>query len=419
MPRSGRTIDHLLVGAGVAAASCAAELREMGCDGSIMIVGREPAAPYDRPAVTKGYLRGEEAPDETLLRAPSSWRDNEIELLTGIGVVAIDPDERRARLSNDEEVRFGQALLATGATARRLDVEGAQLDGIHSLRTLADADALRHSLGDAEHVVLIGGSYVVCEVAASLTMLGRRCTIVMVEDHPLQETFGPTAGRFLRGALEMHGVTVVGGDAVDRFEGAAGHVRTVQTKLARSLKADVVVVGIGAVPDVTLGRDAGLRLGETGGVHCDAFLRSSHEAVFCAGDVCEYESVIHRQRLRVEHQNAAAEQGRTAARNMLGERQTHRVVPYSTAELADWVSLEYVGPALAWDDEMARGSLADGEFTVWYLQRDRLVGALMVGRSQDVDYACTLIASQADLSDGRAVLSDPSGDLARVTGQLI
>jgi 3-phenylpropionate/trans-cinnamate dioxygenase ferredoxin reductase subunit len=416
MSRKGRTVDHLLVGAGVASVSCAAELRAMGADGSITIVGREPHPPYHRPAVDKSYLHGAETRDDTLLRPPSWWRQNELELLTGTSVIEIDPDERRARLSNDEEVRFGQALLATGATPRRLVVEGSGLDGIHSLGTLADADALRDELADAEHVVTIGGSYVACEAAASLRALGRSCTIVMLEDDPMQEAFGSTAAHFLRGALEMQGITVLGGDAVDRYDGEAGHVRAVHTKAGRSLKADVVVVGVGVQPDATLGRNTGLRIGETGGLHCDASLRSSHPALFCAGDACEYDSVIHRRRLRVELQHAAAEQGATAARNMLGERQAHTAVPYSTAELADWVSLEYVGPAIAWDEELVRGSVADGEFTVWYLERGRVVGALMVGRSQDVDHASSLIASRAELAEHRAGLSDPASDLGLVSG---
>lgn len=416
MSRNGRTVDHLLVGAGVAAVSCAAELRAMGSDGTIVIVGRERHPPYYRPAVSKSYLRGAEPRDDTLLRPAAWWQQNEIQLLTGTSVIAIHPHERRARLSNDEQVRFGQALLATGASARRLEVQGADLHGIHSLGTLADADALRDDLADAEHVVAIGGSYVACEAAASLRTLGRHCTIVMLEDNPMQEAFGSTTGQFLRRALEMHGVTVLGRDAVDRYDGTSGHVRAVHTKAGRNLKADIVVVGVGVEPDATLGQSASLQLGETGGLHCDAFLRTSHEAVFCAGDACEYDSVIHRRRLRVELQNAAAEQGATAARNMLGERDVHDAVPYCTAELSDWVSLEYVGPAIAWDEELVRGSVADGEFTVWYLDHGRLVGALMVARSQDLEHAFSLIASRTELGEGRAVLSDPDSDLGTVTG---
>lgn len=416
MSSNGRKVDHLLVGAGVAAVSCAAELRAMGSGGSITVVGREPHPPYHRPAVTKSYLQGTENRDDTLLRPAAWWQQNEIELLTGTSVVEIDPHERRARLSSGEQVRFEQALLATGATPRRLELDGAGLHGIHSLGTLADADTLRDDLADAEHVVTIGGSYVACEAAASLRTLGRQCTIVMVEEHPMQQAFGSTTGQFLRAALETHGVTVLGRNAVDRYEGTSGHVRAVHTKSGRSLKADVVVVGIGVQPDAMLGRSARLRLGETGGLHCDGFLRSSHQAVFCAGDVCEYDSVLHRRRLRVELQHAAAEQGSTAARNMLGEQRAHTAVPYCTAELVDWVSLEYVGPATAWDEEIVRGSVTEGEFTVWYLDGGRLVGALMVGRPHELDHACSLISSGAELEDHRAVLSDPDSDLGPVTG---
>lgn len=169
-----------------------------------------------------------------------------------------------------------QALLATGATPHRPAVEGAGLAGIHTLGTLAEADALRDDLVEAEHVVAIGGSYVACEAAAVLRTLGRRCTIIMLEDDPMRESFGSATGRFLRGALETHGITVVGGDAVERYDGASGHVRAVRTKAGRRLKADVVVAGVGVQPDAMLGWEAGLRIGESGGLHCDAFLRSSY-----------------------------------------------------------------------------------------------------------------------------------------------
>jgi 3-phenylpropionate/trans-cinnamate dioxygenase ferredoxin reductase component len=412
-------VDYLLVGGGIAAATCAAELRTLGADGSILLVGRESEDPYHRPPVTNGYLQGHETRDEALLRTPTWWQDNDIELLTGTAVVALNPDARSARLSNDEEVRFGQALLATGAQARRLELQGAELDGIHYLRTLGDADALRRDLVDSAQVLVIGGSYVACEVAASLTAVGKHCTMVMPESHPLEKTFGATAGRFFRRVLEEHGIEIIHGDAADGYEGVSGRVRAVRTKLGRRLKAEAVVAGVGARPDVALARSAGLRLGDTGGVRCDAFLRSSHPAIFCAGDVCEYESVIHRQRLCVDHENTAVEQGRTAARNMLGEEEAHRAVPYCSSDLADWVSFEYVGPALEWDDEAVRGSIDDGQFSLCYLHGARLVAALIVGRPQDLDAAWSLIASHADLSNSRAVLPDPDSDLPRVAGLAI
>ena len=412
------TVDHLLVGGGVAAASCAAELRAWGADGSIVLVAGEVDDPYHRPAVTKGYLQGRETRAAAQLHSRGWWRDNDVELLTGTEVAALDPDARSARLSNGEEIRFGQALLATGAAPRRLRVPGAELAGIHQLRTLRDADALRGDLAAAERVVLVGGSFVACEAAASLTALGKSCAILMPEAHPLQRTFGATAGRFVRTVLAEHGVAVIGGDAVDCYAGASGRVHSVRTTLGRALRADAVVEGIGALPDVRLARTAGLRLGETGGARCDAFLRSSHPSVFCAGDVCEYDSVIHRRRLRVGHENAAVEQGRTAARNMLGEHRVHAVVPYCSSDVADWLSFEYVGPALEWDQEEIRGVIDDGRFSLWYLQHGRAVAALMVGRSEDLDPACSLIASYADLSDSRHLLADPGSDLSRVAAAI-
>lgn len=415
----GRTVDHLLVGGGIASATCAAELRALGSDGSILVVGREAHEPYHRPPVTKGYLQGFETRAETLLHPSAWWPENDIELLTGTAVVALHPQARSAELSNGEEVRFGQALLATGARTRRLAVPGAELGGIHFLRTLGDADRLRRSLADADQVVIVGGSYVACEVAASLRTLGRRCTLVMPEANPLQTAFGATAGQFLRRVLEAHGVKVIGGDLVERCEGLWGRVRVVLTKAGRRLDADAVVVGVGAQPDAMLGSRAGLRLGESGGVRCDAFLRSSHPAVFGAGDACEYDSVIHQRRLGFDHENAAVEQARTVGHNMLGPPRIHRALPYCTSDLADWASLEYVGPALTWEEEAVRGSVDDGQFTVWYLNGARLVAALMVGRSEDLDHACALIAAQTDLGPRRHQLSDPDSDLAGITDQQV
>jgi 3-phenylpropionate/trans-cinnamate dioxygenase ferredoxin reductase subunit len=411
-----RAVDHLLVGGGIASATCASELRALGAGGSILVVGREPDDPYHRPPVTKGYLRGEETRDDAMALPAGWWRDHDVELATGTEVVELDPNARSARMSDGTTVRFGQALLATGATARRIAVPGSDLAGIHGLRTLRDVEALRVTLAEAERIVLVGGSYVACEVAASLTALGRRCTIVMREPVPFAPAFGHAAGRFLGGVLTAHGVGVVTQDEVERFDGTAGRVRAVTTVRGRRLEADAVIAGIGSEPDVTLALRAGLKLGRTGGVRCDALLRSSHPAVLCAGDVCEYESVVHGRPVRAEYENAAMEQGRTAAQVMLGERRLHTAVPYSSCDLADWVSLEYVGPATTWDEEVVRGSVDDGEFSVWYLNDAQVVAALMVERPADLEPACGLIASRADLTDRRHLLTDPGADLTPLTG---
>jgi 3-phenylpropionate/trans-cinnamate dioxygenase ferredoxin reductase subunit len=192
-------------------------------------------------------------------------------------------------------------------------------------------------------------------------------------------------------------------------------VTTVITKSGRELDADAVVLGTGAVPDVMLARAAGLELGHTGGVMVDGHLRTGVPGIFAAGDMAEYESVVHGgRRLRIEHWDVAFNQGKTAALNMLGRDQPHDVVPYFFSDLSDWVSLEYVGPAYEWDQEIVRGSLDEAKFSVWYLHQGRLAGALSVGRSDDLDHARRLISAGADLRDRAGELGDLSSDLASV-----
>ena len=410
-----RQVDYLLIGGGLASANCSRWLREEGAEGSILLVGREPDPPYNRPDCSKGYLQGTESREEPLFRPDSFWSEQDIELLTRTSVMALDLDARTAKLSTKEEVAFGQALIATGANVRRLNVEGCELEQIHYLRTLGNADTIRAGVENAENVVLIGGSYIGCEVAASLTKLGKKCTIVMQEDVVLERGFGPAAGRFFQSLLEEHGVTIHGGDELERFEGD-GSVQRVITRQGRALEAEAVVVGAGVTPDVSLASRAGLPIGEKGGVTCDSRLRTPVEGVYAAGDICEYESVVHGgQRVRIEHWDVAFNHGKTAALNMLGRDVPHEVVPYFFSDLADWGGLEYVGPAYGWGEEILRGSHADGSFTNFYLQDGRIAAALTVGRSDDLDHARRLIVSREHLSDdGRAALADESSDLAGV-----
>ncbi len=409
-----RKVDYLLIGGGLASANCARWLREEGADGSVLLVGREPDPPYNRPNCSKGYLRGAEERSEAFFRPDEWWGEQQIELLTRTSVTSLDPAARVAKLSNKDEVEYGQALLATGANVRRLNVEGCHLEQIHYLRTLGNSDAIREGVRDAERVVLIGGSYIGCEVAASLTMLGKRCTIVMQEDVTLERGFGAPTGRFFQGLLESKGIEIHGRDGLERFEGD-GSVARVITKNGLTLDAEAVVIGAGVTPDVQLARNAGLDLGESGGVRCDAGLRASAPRVFAAGDICEYESPLHGGPLRIEHWDVAFNHGKTAALNMLGRDVVHETVPYFFSVLGDWAELEYVGPAREWDEEVVRGSHDDGNFTTWYLKDGRLVAALTVGRSEELDHARRLLAERTQLDDAdRAALADLGSELDAV-----
>ncbi len=409
-----RKVDYLLIGGGLASANCARWLRESGAEGSVLLVGREPDPPYNRPDCSKGYLRGEETREEPLFRPSDWWAEQSIELLTRTSVTALDLDARTAKLSSREEVEFGHALIATGANVRRLNVDGCDLEGIHYLRTLGNADAIRESVKDAENVVLIGGSYIGCEVAASLSMMGKRATIVMQEQRTLERGFGKEVGRFVQELLQAHGVTVHGEDELERFEGE-GRVAKVVTRTGLELDAEAVVIGAGVSPDIQLAQRAGLEIGERGGVRCSSRLQSTAPGVFAAGDICEYDSPMHGGHVRIEHWDVAFNHGKTAALNMLGGETPHEVVPYFYSVLGDWGELEYVGPAYAWDEEIVRGSMRDGEFTNWYLQDGRVVAALTWGRSDDLDIARRLLADRPALdASARAALGDLDADLGAV-----
>jgi 3-phenylpropionate/trans-cinnamate dioxygenase ferredoxin reductase subunit len=407
---SAREVKHLLIGGGLASANCARWLREAGGEGEIMLVGREPDPPYNRPPCSKGYLRGEESREDTWFRPQEWWAEQRIDLRIRMSVTKLDTAAREATLSNKEVIAYESALLATGANVRRLNVEGCELEGIHYLRALANSDAIRAEAG--KRMVLIGGSYIGCEVAASLTKLGSSCAIVMQEAVTFQRGFGSQAGRYFQERLEEHGVQVHGEDELERFEGTGGRVSTVVTKAGLRLAADAVVIGAGVTPELTLARGAGLALDdERGGVLCDSNLRTSAQGVWSAGDAASYDSVVHGRRLRVEHWDVAFNQGKTAALNMLGQKTPHDVIPYFFSDLADWASLEYVGPAQIWDEEIVRGSFVDGKFSLWYLKEGRVLAALSVGRSEDLDHARRLIAAGTRLGEERAALGDLGSEL--------
>jgi 3-phenylpropionate/trans-cinnamate dioxygenase ferredoxin reductase component len=408
-----RKVDHLLIGGGLAAANCARWLREEGADGSVLLVGREFDPPYNRPPLSKAYLQGKESKDDALFRPDDWWDEQRIELMTRTSVMKLDTAERVVTLSTKDEIEFGTALVATGANVRRLRVDGCDLDGIHYLRAFGNSDAIRADAGQAERAVLIGGSYIGCEVAASLTAAhGVKCSIVMQEDVTLERQFGPEIGRFFQDTLTEHGVEVHGGDELERFEGSDGRVRKVVTKNGLELDCDMVVVGVGVMPDVMLAKAAGLELGETGGVKCSSRLESSVPGIYAAGDMCEYESKPHGARLRLEHWDVAFNHGKTAALNMLGREVDHEVVPYFFSDLADWASFEYVGPGSG--DLVVRGSLEDGEFTAFFVHEEEghVVSALTVGRSDDLDHARRFISERVNPDPDE--LADESSDLGEL-----
>ena len=401
----------------MAAGNCAAELRKRDPDGSVLLVGREPEPPYERPPLSKEYLRGEGSREDAYVNPPEWYGENGVELRTKTNVMSLDVEARMAKLQGGDEVEFGKALIATGANVNILRPEGAGMEGIHYLRAFGNSDAIRADAEKAERVVLIGGSYIGCEVAASLTAQGKDCAVVMMEDVALSRTFGADAGRWFQERMEERGVEFHPGETLAAFEGDEG-VSAVVTESGKTVEGDFVVVGAGVKPDVMLAKRAGLDVAEQapGGVLCDSTLQTSVEGIYAAGDVCNYDSVVHGRRLRVEHWDVAMQQGLHAARCMAGDPAPYEVVPYFFSDLADWASLEYVGPAYEWDEEVWRGDRDAGEFAVFYLNDGKVAGCLSVGRSEDLGYARELLAKGIDVSGSKDLLADAGGDLSSLTG---
>jgi len=403
--------EYLLIGGGMASANCAAELRAKGAEGEIVLVGREPEPPYERPPLSKEYLRGEAKREDAYVNSPDWYEKNGVELRTGTNVMSLDTEGRVAKLQGGDEIPFEKALLATGANVNILRVEGAEQEGIHYLRAFGNSDSIREAAEAAERVVLIGGSYIGCEVAASLTAGGTDCAIVMMEEVALSRTFGEEAGRYFHEILESKGVEIHGGETLEACEGD-GDVKAVVTESGKTVEGDCVVIGAGVKPDVMLAKRAGLEVED--GIICDETLQSSVEGIYAAGDVCSYDSKIHGRRLRIEHWDVAMQQGQHVARVMLGEAGAYEVVPYFFSDLADWASLEYVGPAQDWDEEIWRGDRDSGEFLVIYLKDGKVAGALSVERSEDLGEARRLLAEGVDVSGAKDVLGDPDGDLGQL-----
>ena len=403
-----RLVDFLLVGGGMASANCASELRKGGAEGDVLLVGREPEVPYERPPLTKEYLRGEAKREDAFVHDASWYEENDVELRSGTNVMSLDAESRTAKLQGGEEVSFGKALVATGANVNILHPEGAELDGIHYMRTFGNSDSIREDAERADHVILVGGSYIGCEVAASLTAKGKGCTIVMMEDVALSRTFGEEPGRWFHELLESKGVEIIGGESLAAFEGDE-RVAALVTESGRRVEGDMVVVGAGVKPDTMLAERAGLEVDN--GIVCDSRLQSSVEGIYAAGDVCSYESVVHGRRLRVEHWDVAFNQGQYVGRAMLGETEPYDVVPYFFSDLADWASLEYVGPHEKYDELVWRGDRDAGEFSVFYVDGGKVAGALSVGRSEDIAQARRLLADGVDVSGSLDVLADADSDL--------
>ncbi len=398
MPRQ----TFVIVGGGLAGAKAAETLREEGFDGRVVLVGAEPESPYERPPLSKEYLRGE-AGARPYVHAEGFYAERDIELRTGTRVQRIDPAAHTVSVTGGESLRFDRLLLATGAEPRRLRLPGGGLDGVLYLRTVRDSEAIARRSAAGGKMVSIGAGWIGAEVAASARERGCEVTILEAGQVPLERVLGARLGAVYRDIHVEHGVRFVAGARVDAIEGQ-GAVTAVRLADGQRIDADFVVVGVGATPRVELGEDAGLAI-EDGGIAVDQHLAADAPDVYAAGDVAAAWHPFFDTRVRVEHWANALHQGPTAARNMLDRPTTYGRIPYFFSDQYD-VGMEYAGYAPDWDEVLTRGDPASREFVAFWLQDGRVLAGMNVNVSDVNDDIQALIRSQRPVD--RIRLSDPA-----------
>jgi 3-phenylpropionate/trans-cinnamate dioxygenase ferredoxin reductase component len=394
---------YVIVGAALAGAKAAETLREEGFEGRVVLLGAEAERPYERPPLSKDYLRGESEKDAAYVH-PAEFYES-VELRKGVDVTAVDLATSEV-VVGDERLGYDRLLLATGAEPRRLPVPGGNFDGVHYLRDFADSDALRAAIEASSRVAVIGAGWIGAEVAASARQKGLEVTLIEQLDAPLERVLGREVGEVYAGIHRDHGVELLTGAAVEAIEGA-GRAERVRLAGGRVVDCDFVVVGIGVAPRTALAEAAGLEVGD--GIHVDDRLRTSHEAVFAAGDVAGAWHPFFNARVRVEHWHNALEQGPAAARSMLGKSEPYDRIPYFFSDQYD-VGMEYAGYAAGWDDVVFRGDVDGREFIAFWLKAGRVVAGMNVNVWDVTDDIQALIRNRTEVDRNR--LSDPDSPLS-------
>ena len=381
----------VIVGGGLAGATAAFALREQGFDRRLVLVSEEAEIPYERPPLSKGYLRGEEPIERALVRPLVDYEAHGIELLRGRRAITLDVTTRELNLDDGSNVRYDSLLLATGAAPRHLGSTRAYLDGVHYLRTIHDADLLREAADAARAIAVIGGGWVGSEVAASLRQLGHDVTLISNLPRPLERVLGPEVADVYRDIHLEHGVHLVHGH-VSSLE---GDERVTGLRLAdgQHVTADLVVVGVGAAPRIKLATRAGLDVIE-GGIAADEFLRASVPDLYVAGDVAAAWHPRFGRHLRVEHWDNAISQARAAAANILGANAPYAHTPYFYSDQFD-LGMEYRGYAPEWGKVVIRGDLAKRQFHAFWLSDGRVTAAMNANLWDDGDALQELVDSEA------------------------
>jgi 3-phenylpropionate/trans-cinnamate dioxygenase ferredoxin reductase subunit len=391
----------VIVGASLAGAKAAETLRTEGFDGRLVLVGAEGERPYERPPLSKDYLRGEVPRETVYVHDERFYAEQDIDLRLGRTAVGLNTSANELTLDDGELVRYDRVLLATGAEPRKLAIPGSELEGVLYLRSVEDSDALRDRLNHGGAVVVIGAGWIGAEVAASARQRGLDVTVIEPASVPLERVLGTQIGAIYRDIHTDHGVQMLLGTSVERFEGGSA-VERVRTSDGRALDCDFVAVGVGVQPRTVLAARAGIAI--ENGVLADARLQTDAPGVFAAGDVVNAYHPFYAGQVRVEHWANALHQGPLAAQTMLGRNDVYDRLPYFFSDQYD-AGMEYSGLAVNWDRIVLRGDPATREFIAFWLAKGRVLAGMNVNVWDVADPIRALIASRRVIDERR--LADP------------
>jgi 3-phenylpropionate/trans-cinnamate dioxygenase ferredoxin reductase subunit len=400
----------VIVGASLTGGTAAATLRREGFDGQLTLIGSEGHPPYERPPLSKSFLRGETPFADALVRGAEFYAESEIDLRLDTTVTSLDPGSRTILTTEGERIPYDRLLVATGARNRRLPLAGFDLEGVLGLRTVEDARQIQDQIGPGRRAVVAGMGFIGSEVAASLRKRGVEVAAVDSGTVPLERVLGREVGGVMAGIHREHGVEIAAQDRVEAFEGA-GRVECVRTSRGRSIECDFAVVGMGVEPATELVRDSGVEVDN--GILVDELCRTNVEGVFAAGDVANHRHRVFGRRIRIEHWQNARRQGRAAALSMMGKGEPYDEIHWFWSDQYEH-NLQYAGFHTDWDELAIRGSLEERNFLAFYVKDGRVQATVGMNRGTEVRHSMPLI--RADLAVDLAKLADEDLALESLAG---
>jgi 3-phenylpropionate/trans-cinnamate dioxygenase ferredoxin reductase subunit len=374
--------NYIIIGGGMAGGKAIDGIRKIDTEGTVALVTEEPHNPYERPPLSKGYLQGKSKLSRVYLHKDDYYTENNIQVLTSSRVKRIQPENHTITLQNGQEMAYDKLLLATGGHAWRLPIEGNQLSGVFTLRSIENSDGIRQMAEASKSALVLGGSFIGVEVAASLNILGMNVTMVFPESRLLERVVPAELSEFLHNMYEKRGVRILTGTTPKKLQGK-NTVERAYLSNNEILDVNLVVMGVGIRLNTELARDAGLSLTDAGAVIVDNMLRTSNPEIYAAGDIAAWPDPTFKKHLRVEHWDVARTQGLQAGRNMAGQNKAYTVLPYFFSDLFDF-SFEAWGDLSSWDRTELQGSLETNHFTFYYFLDGQITGVLSVNPSDEI-----------------------------------